>query len=861
MATTIGTDANDSLLGTTADDVILGGDGNDEIDGRGGGDTLLGGNGDDSVFGGTGNDVLLGEIGDDQLFGLPGDDELRGAEGADILDGGDGDDLLVGGAGADDMDGGAGNDRYSVDDAGDRINEAPGARLGGIDSVSSSVTFTLPDNVERLTLIGVERINGTGNDLQNRISGNDARNVLRGGGGSDVLAGGLGPDYLDGGADADTMVGGGDSDTFIVDDPGDVVQEDALGGIDDHVIASVDFRLPAHVEQLTLRGSAIEGIGNARANILRGNPRANTLLAGAGDDTVLGGSGGDRIIAGAGADTVDGERGDDTVAGGDGDDTLEGGQGNDHVSGDADNDKLYGDSAEDDPLVPGEGGDDALFGGDGRDTLFGGAGNDTLFGGARLDDLFGGAGNDTLFGGASGDMLDGGAGSDMLDGGAGSDFARYEAAASRVVVDLARGFADSGGVRDTLVSIENAIGSAFNDRLVGNGDTNELNGNGGNDVLIGGVGGVSGGTQVRGDGTLVGGLGGTRGFGENVLDRQDDSPSAQVDIRSVFGSDGISFFGHEFTSVFVNNNGNVTFSTAQSTFTPFVITGATSNPIIAPFFADIDTRLPPDGSGEPQPPAGADQVFWDLDTATKTFTVTWDSVGYFNSQTDKLNSFQLQLIDRGGSGDFDIVFRYQSITWTTGNASGGTDGLGGTVARAGYSSGNGFNFFELPAAGNQAAVLALDTAAGNTGKKGLWVFEVRNGIVEGDSDLLTGDAGNDVLVGGLGSDVLTGGEGRDRFDYGSRNEGWDVITDFDPTQDIIDLSRVLSGFVPGASDPEQFLRLVPSQRLDDELHDDTKLQIDFDGGGNSFVDFITLFDRTGLSVNGLVGSGAIDLIA
>lgn len=834
MATTIGTDADDSLVGTSADDVIEGGNGNDEIDGRGADDTLLGGNDDDSVFGGTGNDVLLGELGADQLFGLPGDDELRGGEGVDILDGGDGDDLLVGGTGADRMDGGGGNDRYSVDDPGDRISEEPGARLGGIDSVSSSVTFTLPDNVERLTLIGVERINGTGNDLQNRISGNDARNVLRGGGGSDVLAGGLGPDYLDGGTGADTMVGGGDSDTFIVDDDGDIVEDEA--GVTDRVIASVDFRLSAHVEQLTLRGRAIEGIGNAFDNVLRGNPLANTLLAGAGADIVLGGSGGDRIIAGAGVDTVDGERGDDS-------DTLEGGADDDRIQGDAGSDVLYGDVTEDDPLSPG---------GDGADALFGGAG---------VDDLFGGGGNDTLFGGASVDVLDGGAGSDILDGGGGLDYARYEAAASRMVVDLARGVAVSGGDRDTLVSIESVQGSDFNDRIIGNGDANGLIGNGGNDVLIGGIAGVSGGTQVRGDGTLVGALGGSRGFGEGVLDRQDDSPSAQVDVRSVFGSDGISFFGREFTSVFVNNNGNITFGAAQSTFTPFVITGATSNPIIAPFFADIDTRLPADGSGEPQPPAGADQVFWDLDVGTKTFTVTWDSVGYFNAQTDKLNSFQLQLIDRGGIGDFDIVFRYQSMTWTTGNASGGTDGLGGTVARAGYSSGNGVNFFELPAAGNQAAVLALDSAAGNTGKKGLWVFEVRNGIVAGDRDQLYGDAGDDVLVGGLGNDVLTGGEGHDRFDYGSRSEGGDSIIDFDPTQDVIDLSRVLSGFVPGASDPEQFLRLVPSQRLGDDLHDDTKLQIDFDGGGNSFVDFITLFDRTGLSVSGLVGSGAIDLVA
>ncbi len=839
MATTIGTDADDSLVGTSAADVIGGGDGNDEIDGRGADDDLLGGNGNDSIFGGTGNDALAGETGDDQLFGLPGDDTLRGGEGGDNLDGGDGNDFLNGNGGADHMEGGSGNDRYLVDDPGDEVIEEPGARLGGIDSVTSAITFILPANVERLTLTGVERINGTGNELQNRITGNDARNVLRGGDGSDLLSGGLGPDFLDGGEGADTMIGGSDSDTFIVDDEGDVVEDEALGGVADRVIARTDFRLPANVEQLTLQGTALVGAGTARDNTLRGNALNNSLFGGAGNDIVLGGSGGDRIAAGDDDDTVDGERGDDTVDGGDGADTLEGGADNDRVSGNAGDDSLYGDAAEDDPLASAGGGDDALFGG------------------ANFDNLFGGGGDDTLFGGTSVDVLYGSAGNDILDGGAGEDFAYYDHDPSRVIVDLARGFADSGGDRDTLANIEHIRGTAFNDRLVGNGDANMLDGDDGNDVLIGGIAGVSGSTQVRGDGTLVGGLGGARGFGEGTLDRQDDSPSAEVDIRSVFGSDGISFFGREFASVFVNNNGNVTFSAAQSTFTPFVITGATSNPIIAPFFADIDTRLPADGSGEPQPPAGADQVFWDLDAAAKTFTVTWDSVGYYNAQTEKLNSFQLQLIDRGGSGDFDIVFRYQSMTWTTGNASGGSDGLGGTVARAGYSSGNGANFFELPAAGNQAAVLALDTAAGNTGKKGLWVFEVRNGIVAGDPDVLDGGNGNDVLVGGLGEDVLLGGPGRDRFDYASRSEGGDVIRDFNPDEDIIDLSRVLSGYVPGSSDPEQFLRLVAGTTPDG---DQTTLQVDFDGGANGFVDFVTLLHRTGLSVSGLVGSGAIDLV-
>ena len=49
------------------------------------------------------------------------------------------------------------------------------------------------------------------------------------------------------------------------------------------------------------------------------------------------------------------------------------------------------------------------------------------------------------------------------------------------------------------------------------------------------------------------------------------------------------------------------------------------------------------------------------------------------------------------------------MAWTTGGDQGGTDGLGGSPARAGYSAGNGRDYLELPASGNQAALLALDT--------------------------------------------------------------------------------------------------------------------------------------------------------
>jgi serralysin len=100
------------------------------------------------------------------------------------------------------MAGGFGNDTYITNGA-DTITEAAG---GGIDTVQSSVSYTLGANLEKLTLTGSSAINGTGNSLANVITGNGAANTLNGGGGIDTLAGGRGNDKLTGGAQADYFV-------------------------------------------------------------------------------------------------------------------------------------------------------------------------------------------------------------------------------------------------------------------------------------------------------------------------------------------------------------------------------------------------------------------------------------------------------------------------------------------------------------------------------------------------------------------------------------------------------------------------------------------------------------------------------
>ncbi|WP_269321412.1 putative Ig domain-containing protein [Paracidovorax avenae] len=127
---------------------------------------------------------------------------ITGTSRNDTLTGTSGNDTIDGLAGADTMSGLAGDDTYIVDNTGDKVVESANA---GTDTVMSSVTYTLPSNVENIVLTGSGTINATGNALDNRLTGNA---------GANVLTGGAGADYLDGGAGADTLAGGLGNDTY-----------------------------------------------------------------------------------------------------------------------------------------------------------------------------------------------------------------------------------------------------------------------------------------------------------------------------------------------------------------------------------------------------------------------------------------------------------------------------------------------------------------------------------------------------------------------------------------------------------------------------------------------------------------------
>jgi hypothetical protein len=218
------------------------------------------------------------------------------------------------------------------------------------------------------------------------------------------------------------------------------------------------------------------------------------------------------------------------------------------------------------------------------------------------------------------------------------------------------------------------------------------------------------------------------GFQVNALPREDDMPSPQASLGFT-----INFFGVQTSQVFVNNNGNITIGQPLSQFTPSALNSDNGGiPIIAPYFADVDTR----GAGN--------VTTYGTDTLCgfPVFGVDWFNVDYFDATAAghqvKLSTFQLILIDRPdtGPGNFDIEFNYNTITWETGDASGGTNGLGGNSSRVGYSNGTGApgTNFELPGSGVNGAFLdngplALATHELAASTPGRIHFFVRNGQV------------------------------------------------------------------------------------------------------------------------------------
>lgn len=457
--TLIGTAAADTIFGLADIDVLQGGNGNDLLDGGTGNDTLIGGWGNDTFIidgsaeivtelTGQGTDVVHASVNHtlaanvEVLLLLGAALNGTGNALANTITGNALSNKIDGGAGGDKLIGGLGNDTYVVGSALDMVTESMGQ---GTDAVLAWINHTLAANVEVLTLLGSAQ-NGTGNALENTITGNSLSNKIDGGAGGDQLAGGLG------------------DDTYVVGSSLDVVTELAGQGTDT-VHAWINHSLAANVENLTLLGGALNGFGNALANVITGNALANRLDGGAGGDTLNGGGGADQMTGGLGDDTYIVDNDNDTIveSSGGGTDTIQTSV-SIGLAADVENAVLLasGLNVEGNALanvITGSSGADLIEGGDGADTLIGGAGDDTFL--PETSD------NPTML---FADDISGGEGFDTVDYRGLSFFLPPQNLG--IQIDLAAGTSAYGTGGDTFSSIEKVIGTTWKDAFhIVNGGT------------------------------------------------------------------------------------------------------------------------------------------------------------------------------------------------------------------------------------------------------------------------------------------------------------------------------------------------------------------------------------------------------
>lgn len=293
----------------------------------------------------------------------------------------------------------------------------------------------------------------TGTASVETLNGGAGMDSIAGGDGADQLNGYAGADTLNGGAGNDTMRGGAGNDFYYVNAADQIVELEGQGV--DQVYSSVSLTLAVNVEHLALTGTALNGTGNALANVISGTELGNSLAGGGSDDTLYG------------------YDGNDTLSGGNGNDVMFGGAGDDDMRGQAGDDVYYVNSAGDRVTEVVDGGTDLIHSeisyvlGAHQENLhlqagLNGTGNavdNLITGNYENNRLLGLEGNDTLQGDWGNDWLAGGAGDDTLDGGEGRDTASIGGHAGDFSLR-------SDGVRVQLRDDNTADGNEGSDLLV-----------------------------------------------------------------------------------------------------------------------------------------------------------------------------------------------------------------------------------------------------------------------------------------------------------------------------------------------------------------------------------------------------------
>ena len=753
----------------------------------------------------AGNDGVLG--------GNSNNDTLSGGAGADSLSGLGGDDVLDGGAGSDQLVGGAGNDTYFVDSFSDQVIESD----VGTDTVIATVDFGLGFQIENLTLAGTATI-AQGNELANVLTGNAQANTLLGmqgndtllgndgndamaggtendlligGNGNDTLDGEAGNDTLDGGTGNDKMMGGDGDDTYTVDGTSDTVIELSGKGIDS-VFAAVDHQLASNVENLTLTGGALIGIGNTLNNSISGDNLNNQLSGLDGNDTISGGDGNDALTGGQGNDSLLGGDGNDTLDGGPGNDTMEGGKGDDIYLVDASGDltieaagggidtvvasvshqlaseienltlvgsALTGSGNALNNVITGNGSNNELHGLNGNDTLDGGAGADSIDGGHDSNTLYGGDGNDTLDGGTGADSMNGGLGDDLYLVEGQEDVVEFETDGGIDTVQSTGSFTLGSGIENLTLKdgATSGNGNELDNVITGNGSRNLLNGGKGNDTILAGA-----------DDDFVKG-----NAGDDLLDGGDhnDNIEGNEGADSIFGGDGKDFLlgggGDDTLAGGADNDtvaGQIGNDTLDGGAGADYLEGGKGDDI---YYVDDAADVVREFAGE-----GTDTVLSTVDVRSlgvnienvtllgsdDTFAAGNDAANLIigNAGNNFLDGAGGNDTIAGGAGD--DVYLVEGGDVIIENADEGFDTI---WALSDYELGANIEILVAVGAGSKGIGNALANEM-YAGEEGAALYGLEG------ADTLIGGSGNDTLIGGAGDDSMAGGADNDVYGVDSK---------------------------------------------------------------------------------------------
>ncbi|MDI1229476.1 MAG: type I secretion C-terminal target domain-containing protein [bacterium] len=776
---------NLTLTGTTSvnatgnglANILTGNSGTNTLDGMVGADTMTGGNGSDTYVVDDAGDIVneLAAQGTDTVragasYTLGANLEnltLTGTAAIDatgnslgnVLTGNAGANTLDGGAGADKMAGGLGDDTYIIDDALDTITEKTGE---GMDTVYTSIAYTLSASLENMVLTGAAAINLTGNASNNTLTGNAAANTLNGGGGTD------------------TLIGGDGDDTYVIDDAADVIIETSGQG-SDTVQTAASYTLSADLENLVLTGAAaINGTGNAASNSITGNSGANTLDGGAGADTLAGGAGNDFYIlddvgdvvveaAVSGTDTVQtassytlgvnienlvltgaaaingtGNADANSITGNTGANTLDGDAGADALAGGAGDDTYVVDSALDTVSEnAGEGTDRVLSA---VSFVLGAEVENLQLTGAAVINGTGNAAANSITGNTGANTLDGGAGVDTLAGGAGDDL--YIVDALDVIIE------NVGEGQDTVqasasftlsVALENLLLTGVAD-INGTGNTgiNTITGNAGANTLDGGLGAD----------TLAGGA-------DDDTYIVDDAGDVVVEAASA-GTDTVN----ASTSYVLGAN------LEDLVLTGIAAVNGTGNTLVNILTGNTAANTLDGGAGADTMSGGTGNDTYIIDNAgdlvQEAFGAGTDVIlsslsHILEANVENLTLTGLAALNATGNSDVNII---------TGNSAGNTlDGAGGADTLIGGAGDDvyivdiaGDIVSENAASGNDTVQSTVSfTLSANVENLVLGGFAVVNGTGNTDVNAITGNLSANTLDGGIGADTLAGGDGNDVY--------------------------------------------------------------------------------------------------